>query len=84
MDEDILLLFEKAKLASSQELANKYVKLARTRAMKRNIRLPKSLQQLFCKHCYTFFNPEMVRVRKQEGAVVYTCKACSKQTRILI
>ncbi len=65
-----------------QSFANRYVSLARTIAMKHTIRIPEEYKHLFCKHCYAYLLPgETVRVRLQNGKLVYYCLSCKKFMR---
>jgi ribonuclease P protein subunit RPR2 len=82
--ERISHLFKEAEKAYSEDssLSNRYVELARKIAMKYNIRIPKDLKRRFCKHCYTFLMPgKNLRVRNQEGKIVYCCLECKKYMR---
>src|SRR3989338_10367961 len=64
-------------------LANRYVELARTIAMKHKVRIPALLQRRFCKHCHAFLRPgHNVRIRTKNGHMVYYCLDCKKFMRI--
>ena len=75
--ERIEILFKEARhiFNSDKELANKYVKNARTLAAKYKVRIPSKLKRQFCKHCYCYLLPgKNCRVRtNKEGMVVYYC-----------
>jgi len=77
-------LFKEAKKAFKEDksLSNRYVEMARKIAMKCKVRIPSELQRSFCKHCYTYLMPgKNLRVRTQEGHVVYYCLECKKFMR---
>ncbi len=80
--ERIGILFGLADKAEDK-LADRYVYLARKIAMRYNLKLPKSLKQKFCHHCYIYFKPDRVVVRTstKNKAVEYTCAKCNKVTR---
>ena len=79
--ERILELFKQADLTKSQELANRYVFLARKIAMKYNIRSPRELKRKFCKHCYNYFKSgKNFRTRLRDKKVIYYCLNCKKST----
>ncbi len=82
--ERIKTLFEEAEKATTQELANKYIKTARKIAMKFNLRLPRYYNRKFCKHCYNYFKKDNYRVRTKNGKVVYYCLNCKKYARFSI
>ena len=77
-------LFDQAKSSFSKNpsLANKYIKLARTAAMKVNLRLPRELKRRVCKHCYSYLVPgKSSRVRIHKSRVIYYCFNCKKYMR---
>ncbi len=80
--ERIEILFELAEKAEDK-LADRYVYLARKIAMRFNLKLPKTLKQKFCHHCYIYFKLDRVTVRTnaKNKAIEYTCSVCSKVTR---
>ena len=78
----IISLFEEAKKRPLK--ADRYVTLARTLAMKVNLRIPKEFKRKYCKHCYTYFTSENYRVRTKNGFVVYTCFTCKKYSKYKI
>jgi len=66
----------------SQQLADRYVYLARKIGMKYNVKIPKDLQKKFCKHCYSYLRPgSNCRVRLTGEKVVYYCKNCKNYMR---
>ncbi len=84
----IIILFQQAKQAKQQSLANRYVRLARKMAMKARIPIPRALKRRFCKHCYAYFKQgKNVRTRLQGKGkgrrVVYTCLNCKKHMRFM-
>ncbi len=68
--------------AEDKGLANRYVALARKMAMRFKIKLPKTIQRKFCKHCYKYLMPGVnCRIRTNSGKVVYYCMECKKYMR---
>jgi len=82
--ERMQILFDKAKeSARSGELgqANRYVGLARALGMKYNVRVPRELKRLYCKHCYKFLLPGKTsrsRVNSQKKRVEVRCLSCER------
>jgi len=84
--ERIEILFEEAELAfpKREDLADRYVELARKIAMKYNVTVPKDLKLKYCKHCYKYLRPgtnSRVRIKPSGDYVVVTCLGCEKQQR---
>ncbi len=80
--ERIIKLFAEAK-KTSQELADRYIFLARKIATKLKVRIPKELKRQFCKECGTYFrHGKNVRVRLSAKKVVLYCLSCKEYTRI--
>lgn len=84
--ERIAILFDEAELAfpKRKDLADRYVELARTIAMKYKVRMPKEFKLRFCKHCYKYLRPGVnsrVRIDPDGQRVVVTCLECEKQQR---
>lgn len=80
-------LFSQAgiRFKESPELANRYVKMARTISMKYKVPIPRELKRRFCGHCNHYLVPgSNSRVRLQKGKVVIFCSSCSRFTRIPI
>ncbi len=74
-------LFDLAQNIKDEELANRYIEIARNIAKKYKIKISK-YKRNFCKHCYTFLNPgKNARVRLYRGKIIYTCSKCNKFTR---
>lgn len=74
-------LFEEARKTKEQELADRYVELARKISMKAKVRIPSELKRRFCKHCHSHFRSGNYRVRLQGRKVVYYCLKCKHYTR---
>jgi len=77
----IVNLFDLAKQVAHTDakLADRYVSLARTIAMKFKIRLPSEYKRLFCPHCYKFLLPgKNLRVRAHEHRLIYYCLECKR------
>ncbi|MCJ7450706.1 MAG: ribonuclease P [Candidatus Nanohaloarchaeota archaeon QJJ-9] len=80
------LLFEEAKEAApeDQDLADRYVSLARRIGMSYNISLPKEFSRRICSECGSFLVPgENCRVRlDSDGSKkVVTCGSCGNVER---
>jgi len=83
--ERIRKLFEEAEKAFREhpERSDRYVQIAWKIATKNKARIPRELKRKFCRHCKSFWMPgKTVRVRTQEGHVVFTCLECRHHTRI--
>ena len=80
--ERIEILFKLAE-KSEDKLSDRYIYLARKISMRYNLKLPKSLKQKFCHHCYIYFKPDRITVRTnaKNRAIEYSCSVCSKVTR---
>ncbi len=80
--ERIKILFEEAKKAKSQKLADRYVELARRIAMKARLRMPREFKRRFCKHCHSYFVlGKNIRIRLRGKKVIYYCLRCKKYMR---
>ena len=82
--ERIEILFKEADAVFHEDssLSQRYVDLARKLSMKYRVRMPRELKRRFCKHCYCFLKPGVnVRIRNQEGKMVYYCFSCKKFMR---
>jgi len=63
-------------------LANRYVSLARTIAMKYKVSIKSKYKRKFCKHCYAYLRPGVnCRVRTISQKLVYSCFICKKFSR---
>lgn len=85
--ERIKHLFKEAEKAFKEDpkRADRYVQLARKISMKANLKIPKSLQKRFCKHCYKFLMPGInCRIRTKEKKLIYYCQSCKKYMRFII
>ena len=77
-------LFKLAEITfrDNPKLADKYVKSARKKAMKVNLRLPNTLKRRFCRHCYCYLVPgKNSRVRIHKSRIIYYCFNCKKYMR---
>ncbi len=80
--ERVKKLFEEAARTKEQELANRYVELARKIGMRYKVRIPSELKRRFCKHCHSYLVPSKnCRVRLSGRKVVYYCLNCKKFMR---
>ncbi|MFC1769386.1 ribonuclease P protein component 4 [Nanoarchaeota archaeon] len=79
------ILFKQAQLMYEEDpkLSNRYVRLARTIAMKYKVKFPRELKRKFCKNCYHFLVPgKNSRVRIQKGRLTIYCSDCKQYTRV--
>lgn len=77
--ERIGILFKEAASADEQ-LAKRYMKLAKKIGMRYNVRLGR-LKRKFCRHCYAFFTPQNSRMRLKAGTISIKCLSCNKTMR---
>ncbi len=78
-------LFKQAKsvFSKNKTMANKLIKKARRIAMKMRLRIPSHIKRNFCKYCHSFLVPgQNLRVRTQQGKLVYYCLECKKHWRM--
>ncbi len=83
--EHISELFEQADnvFSFNQDLAHRYVFLARKVQMRFNVKMPRVFKRKFCKHCYHYIRSGVNgRVRIRNGVLVLYCDNCRKFTRI--
>ena len=82
--ERIQILFKEARIMFPKQpkYAHRYAQLARKIALKYKVKLPPDLKKKICKKCYHFLvQGKNVRVRTQEGHLVYTCLDCKNIMR---
>lgn len=85
--ERIRILFQQAEeiFPKNKQLANRYVALARTIAMKIKVKIPKELKKNACSHCYSYLRPGAnAQIRTRNGKVIISCLECKKFMRIPI
>ena len=76
-------LFNQADKTKKQELANRYVSLARKISSRLKVRIPSDLKRRFCKHCGSHLRVgTTLRIRLNKGKKTYFCTFCGKITRI--
>lgn len=74
---------EKKALQGRQDLANRYVELARKISMRYLVSIPKEFRHKFCKHCHQYLIPPLnCRVRTYRGRIIIHCKNCGKYSRV--
>jgi len=81
----IKILFRQAEdtFHKNKVLANRYISLARTIAMKVHAQIPLELKRRMCKHCYKYLVPGTnARIRTRDGKVIISCLECKKFMRI--
>ncbi|MFH1398655.1 MAG: ribonuclease P [Candidatus Woesearchaeota archaeon] len=82
--ERIQTLFQQANKTckEDQQLANRYVQLARKISTKFKVRIPSSLKKQFCKHCSSYLKQGInCTVRLHNRRVIYTCNNCKQVMR---
>ncbi|MFB6190190.1 MAG: ribonuclease P protein component 4 [Candidatus Nanohaloarchaea archaeon] len=68
----------------SQELADRYVELARSIGMSYNVSIPGELRKRFCHECGSFLKPGAncrVRINSKTSSINYTCGECGEVNR---
>jgi len=81
---DILFaLAREAALDGRKDLAKRYVEMARAISQKSRLRIPVKYRRQFCRQCNSFFaDSSDVRVRLNDGKIVYLCKNCKHFWRL--
>lgn len=88
--ERINILFELAEknYRHREELARRYLQLAKRIAMRNRIRIPQNLNRRMCKECYSYLVPGVtsrVRIKsKREPHMSITCVKCGAIRRFPI
>ncbi len=73
---------EKAFMEGEEELASRYVQIARKIGMKYLVRIPKKYRMRFCRKCNSYLMPgKNSRVRLTKHKVVVTCLVCGAKKR---
>lgn len=86
-EERIRRLFELADRRLDQkndELADRYIELARDIGMKYNVSMPGELKKRFCSECGSFLRPGyncQVRIDSTKNTVKYRCSECGEVQR---
>lgn len=86
-EERIKRLFELAERRSEEgeeDLADRYVEIAREISMGSQESIPAEFKKKFCSKCYRFLIPGKncrVRTDSKAGKIVYTCEDCGKVER---
>lgn len=68
-----------------KKLADRYVSLARSTAMKYQVTIPRDYKRKFCRHCHSYLRPGInlrVRMAKGKRHAVYYCLECRKHMRL--
>lgn len=68
----------------AQQLADRYVELAREIGMSYNVSIPRELRKRFCHECGSFLKPGVncrVRINSKNSTVNYHCDACGEVNR---
>ncbi len=79
--ERIDILFGEAEHAKD-DLARRYIRLAKKIGMRYNVKLGPERKKLFCQHCFTPFRG--ARTRMKNGLLARTCGHCGKTTKTRI
>ena len=77
--ERIAILFEEAEHAED-DLARRYIKLAKKIGMRYNVKIGPDRKRLFCRFCFTLFRGGKARLKN--GFLVRECRFCRKVTRL--
>jgi ribonuclease P protein subunit RPR2 len=77
--ERIEILFAEATRADD-DLARRYIKLAKKIGMRYNVKLGPAKKRLYCKHCFTPFKGAKSRLKN--GFLVRECRHCKKTARM--
>lgn len=85
-EERIQRLFKLAEKRSGNEddLADRYVELARKIGMKEEVSIPSDLRKRFCSNCYSYLRPGYncdVKLNSEEKNVEYKCRECGNIDR---
>lgn len=67
-----------------EQLADRYVKLARDIGMKYNVSVPADLRKQYCHNCLSFLKPGVncrVRINSKNDTVNYECRKCGEVNR---
>ena len=84
-EERVEILFELASKESDEDIQKRYVALAISISMKYRLRFKKDYKRRFCRNCSSYLVPgKNLKVRVQNGKIIYTCMSCGKVTRIPI
>ncbi len=79
------LFIEAGKVCGSDKnKANRYVELALKTSMKNKVPIPTEFKRKYCKKCHVYLGSENLRVRTNDGKIVYFCKDCKSHMRIPI
>lgn len=86
-EERIERLFElaaKRMKEDREELADRYVELARKIGMKTQVSIPSEYKRKFCSDCHSYLLPGRtctVRVNSKKGVIEYKCENCGNKDR---
>lgn len=85
-EERIQRLFTLAekRIGEEDELADRYVELARKIGMKEEVSIPSDLKKKFCSNCYRYLKPGRtcdVKVNSDKSKVEYKCRECGNVDR---
>jgi len=79
----LFLMAERNAQKGKNDLADRYVYLARKISMRYLVPIPKQFKHCFCKHCYSYLLPYVTcRIRINHGKIVIYCYKCKKYTRV--
>jgi ribonuclease P protein subunit RPR2 len=78
--ERIDILFSESRKAPD-DMARRYIKLAKKIGMRYNVKIGPQRKKLFCKNCFTPFRGGRTRLKR--GFLVRECRYCGKITRML-
>lgn len=83
--ERIERLFELAEERTEEgenQLADRYVEIARNIGMRHNVSIPGELRRKFCSNCNSYLVPGkncMVNIDSKKNLIVYRCEECGEE-----
>ncbi len=77
--ERITILFKESETAED-DLARRYIKLAKKIGMRYNVKLGPQRKKMFCKYCFTPFKGAKSRLKG--GSLSRECRFCGKITKM--
>ncbi|QKQ98560.1 ribonuclease P [Candidatus Nanohaloarchaea archaeon] len=85
-EERIERLFQLAekRIGREDELADRYVELARKIGMKEEVSIPSDLRKKFCSNCYSYLKPGYnceIKLNSDKKKVEYKCRECGNIDR---
>ena len=83
--EKLFYMAECRALEGRQNLADRYVEIARKLSMRYLTPIPKRFKRNYCKHCYSYLLPgSNCRVRIYRGRCIVFCNNCQRYMRFIL